>query len=98
VESQQRRYPQDFVFSYIQGDGKEFDFGIDYTECAIVNFFRAQGADEFTRYVCLYDFLNSQLTGTGLIRTKTLAEGADKCDFRFKIGREPLNCRTLTPA
>lgn len=91
AESQQRRYPGDFVFSYVEGDGEEFDFGIDYTECAIVKFFRAQGANEFTRYVCLYDFLNSQLTGTGLIRTKTLAEGADKCDFRFKIGHEPLN-------
>lgn len=92
--SQQRQYPGDFVFSYVEGDGQEFDFGLDYTECAIVKFFQAQGAGEFTRYVCLYDFLNSQLTGTGLRRTMTLAEGAEKCDFRFKIGHEPLNLQT----
>jgi len=34
TESQKRRYSGDWVFTFIEGDGKEFDFGIDYTECA----------------------------------------------------------------
>ncbi len=89
--SQRREYAEGFVFHIVEGDGKTFDFGIDYTECAIVKFFRAQGADEFTRYVCLYDYPHSRLSGTGLVRTMTLAEGAEKCDFRFRIGAEPEN-------
>lgn len=89
--SQRREYAGDFVFHFVEGDGQSFDFGIDYTECAIVKFFRSQGAEEFTRYVCLYDYPHSRLTATGLARTMTLAEGAEKCDFRFRIGREPAN-------
>jgi hypothetical protein len=89
--SQRREYPAGFVFHFVEGNGEEYDFGIDYTECAIVKFFRAQGADEFTRYVCLFDYPHSRLSGTGLVRTMTLAEGAEKCDFRFRIGAEPEN-------
>ncbi len=88
AESQKRRYPEDWVCSFIQGDGKQFDFGIDYTECAICKFFHAQGAGEFTPFLCLLDFPMSKAMGTGLVRTMTLAEGAEKCDFRFKRGRE----------
>jgi hypothetical protein len=89
--SQRREYAEDFVFHFVEGDGQEFDFGIDYTECAVVKFFRAQGAHEFTRYVCLFDYPHSELSGTGLVRTMTLAEGAEKCDFRFRLGAEPEN-------
>jgi hypothetical protein len=88
---QERRYANDFVFRYVEGDGRAYDFGIDYEECAVVKFFRRQGADEFTPYVCLYDYSHSRLAGTGLVRTMTLAEGAETCDFRFRIGREPEN-------
>ena len=33
---------------FVDGTGQPFDFGMDVTECAIVNFMHAQGADEFT--------------------------------------------------
>ncbi len=96
--SQKRQYPDDFVFDYVAGDDFTFDFGIDYTECGICKFYAAQGAAEFTRYVCLYDYPHSALTGSGLARTMTLAEGAPKCDFRFKRGRTPQNWQqTQTP-
>ncbi|MCK4815391.1 L-2-amino-thiazoline-4-carboxylic acid hydrolase, partial [bacterium] len=86
--SQKRQYPEDWVWSFIEGDGKEFDFGMDFIECAVCKFFHSQGADEFTRFVCLTDFPMSKFTGSGLVRTMTLAEGAEKCDFRYKRGRE----------
>jgi hypothetical protein len=89
--SLERRYPEDFVFRYVAGRDGEFDFGLDYEACAIVNFFRRQGAQEFTRYVCLFDYPHSRLAGTGLVRTRTLAEGAETCDFRFRIGHQPEN-------
>jgi len=34
------------------------------------------------------DILSSELLGWGLKRTMTLAEGAERCDFRFKKGGE----------
>ena len=43
--SQARRYPGDFVFERIEGDGKTFDFGIDITECGALKFLQKQGAD-----------------------------------------------------
>ena len=88
VESQKSKYPGDWVLTIIEGDGKAFDWGIDYTECGICKFYHAQGADEFTPYLCLLDFPISKTLDSGLVRTMTLAEGAEKCDFRFKQGRE----------
>jgi hypothetical protein len=88
AESQKRRYPGDWVCTFVEGDGEEFDFGIDYTECGICKFYHAQGADEFTPFLCLTDFPLSKAFGSGLARTMTIAEGCDKCDFRWKRGRE----------
>ena len=38
--------------------------------------------------MCLADYPISEALGTGLIRKTTIAEGAERCDFRFKRGRE----------
>lgn len=86
--SQKRLYSGDWVMSFVQGDGKEFDYGIDITECAICKFFHTQDADELTPFGCLTDFATSKALGMGLVRTMTIAEGAEKCDFRFKRDRE----------
>ena len=87
VESQNRRYPEDIVFTFLKGDGKEFDYGKDITECAICKFFHAQGADELVPYLCRTEFAVSRALGLGLVRTMTIAEGGKKCDPRFKRGR-----------
>jgi hypothetical protein len=87
LESQKRLYPENWVFNFVEGAGQNFDWGIDYTECGIVKFFQAQSADELARYMCLADYPMSKAFGMGLVRTTTLAEGAAKCDFRFKRGR-----------
>lgn len=84
AESQKRHCPEDWVFTLIEGDGKGFDLGIDFTECGIYKFFHAQGADEFTPFLCLLDFPVSKAFGMELVRTATIAQGADKCDFRYK--------------
>lgn len=88
IESTQvRQYPANWVATFVNGDGQNFDFGYDYSECAIVKYTQAQGVPEIAPYLCLYDFPASRAYGTGLTRTKTLANGDDKCDFRFKKGR-----------
>ena len=88
AKTQQRRYPGDWVATFIEGDGDEFDYGIDITECGICKFYCAQGADELAPYLCLSDYVVSNAFDRGLVRYKTLAEGAEVCDFRYKKGRE----------
>lgn len=85
--TQKREYPANWVAAFIRGDGKEFDYGYDYTECGLVKYFRSQGVSELAPYVCLNDFLKSAAIGSGLSRTRTLAEGDEVCDFRYKKGR-----------
>jgi len=87
AESQKRLYPGDWVLTFVEGDGQSFDFGVDYTECGIVKFYRTQGAGEFAPYLCLGDFPISKALNTGLVRTTTLARGGSRCDFRYKSGR-----------
>ncbi len=86
VESQERPYPDGYVFRYVPGDGVTFDYGVDYLECASCKFLARQGAPELAPYLCTVDTIYSELFGWGLMRTKTLAEGGDCCDFRFKRG------------
>jgi hypothetical protein len=87
--SQERRYAGDWVFEYVEGDGETFDWGRDYVECSIVKFLHNQGADELTPYLCLTDYALYGALGVELKRTMTLAEGGEKCDFRFKKGESP---------
>lgn len=88
LESQKRQYPGDWVFDICKPstDG-EYDFGYDEYECGMLKFFEAQGGKEIMPYVCLADFVMSRACGTGLVRNTTLAEGGDRCDFKYKYGR-----------
>lgn len=85
-ESQARKYPQGFVFDFVAGDGKEFDWGLDIYECGICKFYQERGASEFMNMVCSIDYILSDKLGYGLSRTKTLVEGAEKCNPRVKKG------------
>ena len=86
TESQERKYPGGYVLTYVEGDGQDFDYGLDYTECASCKFLSAQDALELAPYVCAVDKVASEMLGWGLTRTMTIAEGFEKCDFRFKRG------------
>ena len=92
ARSQRRQYPGDWVMTFVEGDGKDFSYGVDVTECAIQKYLRAQGAPELTRYLCLTDLVSSETMGRGLVRYKTLAEGCAVCDFRYKRGRPSYLC------
>jgi hypothetical protein len=87
--SQERRHAGDWVFEYVDGDGETFEWGRDYIECGIVKFLHTQGADELSPYLCLTDYALFGALGIELKRTMTLAEGGEKCDFRFKKGESP---------
>lgn len=76
----------EFEIKYVMGSGKDFDFGVDYVACGNYNFVKEQGAAEFAPYVCMSDIALSDALNWGLIRTETLADGCERCDFRFKEG------------
>ena len=81
---QRRQDPHGWVATFVDGDGVEFDYGVDYTECGACKFLKAQNAQELAPLLCTYDFVLSDYLNWGLRRTQTLAEGGTKCDFRFK--------------
>lgn len=83
-KSQQRKWPFDWVYTYIEGDKSSFNWGTDYSECGIIKFFRKQNAEELTKYLCACDFPLANAYGVHLTRKQTLAEGASFCDFRYK--------------
>ncbi len=84
-ESQKREYPGNFVAQVVYpSGGDDFDWGIDFTECAIVRYYNAQGAAEYMPYLCRLDRLTSEAFGLGMMRTSTLAEGGDRCNPRLK--------------
>ncbi len=84
AEQQKHTYESDWLLTPVQGDGVEFDFGFDVTECAPTKFFPGQGAEEFVSSICPLDDLLSDFCGLGLVRTKLISKGDDRCDFRFK--------------
>ncbi len=86
--SQRREYPGDWVFTFVEGDGISFDYGIDFTECGVCKFAETEGQRDAVKYLCPLDFPMCQAFGMGLERTTTIAEGGKKCDFRCKRGRE----------
>lgn len=86
AQSQTRKYQEDYVLTFIHGDGQTFDYGVDYTECAGCTFLRRQGAPELAPLMCYFDEAASKTLGWGLSRTTTLAEGHAVCNFRFKKG------------
>jgi L-2-amino-thiazoline-4-carboxylic acid hydrolase-like protein len=85
LESQKREYPGNFVAHMVYPDDhREFDWGIDFTECAIYSLYKAQDACEFLPYVCRLDEITSEAFGLGMERTSTLSGGADRCNPRLK--------------
>ncbi|MCP4755543.1 MAG: L-2-amino-thiazoline-4-carboxylic acid hydrolase [Proteobacteria bacterium] len=90
ADSPTKRFEKDFVASFVPGDGDSFDYGLDFHYCPCVEYFKDQDAGELAPYFCLLDFPDSQRMGTGLIRTKTLAQGDDICNFRHKKDRQVL--------
>jgi hypothetical protein len=80
-------HPDGFVVKMIT-DKKEtygLGYGIDIVECGICKLFNKHGYYQYARILCEVDELTSGLAGLKLIRAGTIANGASKCDFRWKV-------------
>ncbi|MHA1167402.1 MAG: L-2-amino-thiazoline-4-carboxylic acid hydrolase [Candidatus Hodarchaeales archaeon] len=83
AKTQERKYPGDWVCNFIEGDGKSFDYGIDMVECGLLKFWGELGLEEYVPYLCLTDWALWNSRGIEVRRTTTLANGGEKCDYRF---------------
>jgi hypothetical protein len=81
---------ENWLIDFVPGDEKEFDYGYNTSYCPCLEYFKIHNAKEIAPYFCLVDFPESKLLGSGLIRTKTLAQGDSLCNFRLKKGRTVL--------
>jgi hypothetical protein len=88
-KTQEREYSGDWVYEFVEGDGENFDYGLEMTECGIIKFLTTLGADELIPYMCAIDYISLGAMRVELRRTKTLAFGCDSCDFRFIANGNP---------
>jgi hypothetical protein len=74
--------------------GNRLEF--DVTACPLAAHMRRLGTPELTRYAaCALDHRMARAWGVRLDRTRTIAEGAALCDFRFRVGATPPSARSL---
>ncbi len=88
IESQKKEFADNFVAFIVDGDGIEYDWGIDFTECAISKFYKRHNAISVLSHICKLDYYLSEAFGLGMIRTKTIADGDEKCNTRLKYKRK----------
>ncbi len=78
--------PDGFIANIItdRSETYGFGYGIDILECGICKLFEKHQYSRFTPILCEVDEITSRISGLTLIRSGTIANGAKKCDFRFK--------------
>jgi len=82
-------YPEDYIFTFVKGDGQDFDWGLDYTQCANVELYSKYDELELLYHmVCNADYVAGRAMHTGYHRTTELSTSGKKCDLRWKQGVE----------
>lgn len=78
--------PNGFLATIITDKSETFGFGygIDIMECGICKLFSKHHYFRYASILCEVDKMTSGFAGLELIRTGTIANGAEICDFRFK--------------
>lgn len=79
-------HPGGFVAKIVTDRKQTFGlgYGIDIIECGICKLFSKHNYSRYASILCEVDEITSGLAGLQLIRTGTIANGAERCDFRFK--------------
>ena len=68
-----------------------YDFSYHNLVCPLSNFARKYGYEEYMPYLCNLDYVMFGVLGAPLYREHTCFEDGDYCDFKLKIGTEPLS-------
>jgi hypothetical protein len=82
--------PEGFIANIITDKNETYGFGygVDIIECGICKLFKKHQYEKYASILCEVDKVTSGLAGLELIRTGTIANGATKCDFRFRRIKE----------
>jgi len=82
-------HPDGFIAKIITDKNETYGlgYGVDILECGICKLFKKHQYDQYAKILCEVDEVTSNLAGLKLIRTGTIANGAEKCDFRFKLDK-----------
>lgn len=83
-ESKKRINENNWVLDVLPGC-EEYNLGYNYYECGICKICKDEGCFELAKYLCQLDFMMADLMNAKLVRTQTIAEGADYCDFRYSL-------------
>lgn len=81
-QSHLRKYENDWIVDVL-GKTEEFELGYNYYQCGICKLCEDENCFELAKYLCQLDFVMADMMGMELIRTQTIAEGAQYCDFRY---------------
>lgn len=79
--------PDGFIANIITDKNETYNlgYGVDIIECGICKLFKKLDYYRYASILCEVDEVTSGLAGLQLIRTGTIANGAKKCDFRWKL-------------
>ena len=79
-------YPENWKYTFTY-DMSVPECTIIYTRCAICEMAGRENCFHLMKHMCTTDFAQQKLMGNTLIRTKTIGNGDDICDFHI-IGRK----------
>lgn len=81
-----RSHPDGFRVRVITGKEETLGlgYGVDILECGICKLFARHSFSKYASLLCEVDYITSTMAGLSLVRTGTIANGAERCDFRFK--------------
>jgi hypothetical protein len=85
-KSQEETFPGDWVLEFIDGDGKPFTYGYNFSQCGSNELAKKLGLEKYMPFICLGDFAEATAGGFGFTRTQTLSNGAPICDHRYIKG------------
>ena len=88
--SQEQRFPEDWVYTLLEGDGEEFDVGFEFSECAVIKLYQTMGTMDLAPFCNFVDVTYSHYMGLGLDASETLGMGCERCRMLFKKGRKTL--------
>lgn len=80
ARSQKDEYPMDWKFTF-GWDSAVPEYFLTYSECGVCKLAERENLQFLVSHVCVMDYAMIELKGARLLRTKTLGNGDDCCDF-----------------
>ena len=83
-----RNKPTAWRIVFKRGNGKDFDWCFEATECGVVKFLQMHGAADLVPYCNFFDVAQSQVIGLGMRQPAHIGSGNKVCIECVKRGRE----------